>query len=104
MAGRNPRAIVGFGVMAAAVVAAVAIVVVTSRTPAPPAVPVAPVFPKPPEAHPVIPSPQEPVARQPQAFCEARDIAMTSIALRAAQKAALAVAKRGDKKGEPPIC
>jgi hypothetical protein len=78
--------------------------VVTSRTPAPPPVPVAPVFPKPPEAHPVIPSPQEPVARQPQAFCEARDIAMTSIALRAAQKAALAAAKRGDKKGEPPIC
>jgi hypothetical protein len=90
--------------MVAAVAAAALIVVVTSRTPAPPAVPVAPQFPKPPEAHPFIPSPEEPVAHQPQAFCEARDIALVSISLRNAHKAALAAAKHGDPKGAPAIC
>ena len=104
MARRNPRAIVGIGVMVAAVVAAAAIVVVTSRTAAPPPVPAAPVFPKAPEAHPVIPSPEEPAARPPQAFCEARDIALVSISLRNAHKAALAAARRGDKKGAPASC
>jgi hypothetical protein len=104
MARRNPRAIVGIGVMVAAVAAAAVIVVVTSRTPAPPPVPAAPQFPKPPEAHPFIPSPQEPVAHEPQAFCEARDIALVSISLRNAHKAALAAAKRGDKTGAPASC
>jgi hypothetical protein len=103
MAPRNPRAIVGIGVMAAAIVAAVVIVVVSSR-PAPPLPPVAPVFPKPPEAHPVIPSPEEEVARPPQAFCEARDIAMVASSLRAAHKQAAAAARRGDKNGAPPSC
>jgi hypothetical protein len=101
---RNPRAIIGFGVMAAAIVAAVVIVVVTWRTPEAPPRPLAPAFPKPPEAHPVIPSPEEPVAHPPQAFCEARDIAMTSISLRNMHKAALAVAKAADKKGAPASC
>ena len=100
---RNPRAIIGFGVMAAAIIAAVLIVVVSSRTPPPPP-PVAPVFPKPPEAHPVIPSPEEPVAHPPQAFCEARDIAMASISLRNVHKAALAAAAHADKKGAPASC
>jgi hypothetical protein len=104
MARRNPRAIVGFSVMVVAIAAAAAIVVTTARKPAPPVVPVAPKFPKPPEAHPVIPSPEEPTAHPPQAFCEARDIAMVSISLRAAQKAALAAAKRADKNGAPPSC
>ena len=99
---RNPRAVVGIGVMVAAIGAAAVIVVITSR--APPAAPVAQSFPKAPETHPVIPSPEEPVAHPPQAFCEARDIAMVSISLRAAQKAALAAAKHGDKKGAPPAC
>src|SRR4030095_11551994 len=57
-----------------------------------------------PEAHPVIPSPEEPVARPPQAFCEARDIAMVASSLRAAHKEALAAAKRSDKKGAPATC
>ena len=76
----------------------------SSRTP--PAASVAPKFPKPPEAHPVIPpASEEPVGRgPPQAFCEARDIAMVATSLRAAHKQALAVAKRGDKKGAPAIC
>jgi hypothetical protein len=104
MAARNPRAIIGFGVMAAAIIAAVLIVVVSLRTPEPPARPVAPVFPKAPEAHPVIPSPEQPVAHPPQAFCEARDIAMTSISLRNMYKAALSVAKAAEKKGAPASC
>ena len=103
MAGRSPRTIIGIAVVAAAVVGAVVIVVVSSRPP-PPAPPVAPVFPKAPESHPVIPSPEEPVARPPQAFCEARDIAMVATSLRAAHKQALAAAKRGDKKGAPATC
>jgi hypothetical protein len=104
MAGRDPRAIVGIGVMVAAVAAAAVVVVVTSRTPAPPARPVAPIFPKAPEAHPVIPSPEEPAAHPPQAFCEPRDVAMVSISLRNAHKAALAAAKRADKKAAPESC
>jgi hypothetical protein len=104
MAGRNPRAIVGIAVMAAAILGAAILVVVTSRTPAPPSRPVAPVFPKAPEAHPVIPSPEETAAHPPQAFCEARDIALVSISLRNAEKAALGAAKRADKKGAPATC
>jgi hypothetical protein len=65
---------------------------------------VAPKFPKPPESHPVIPSPEEPAARPPQAFCEARDIGMVGISLRAAHKQAVAAAKRADKKGAPASC
>ncbi len=103
MAGRSPRTIIGIAVVVAAVVGAVVIVVVSSRPP-PLAPPVAPVFPKPPESHPVLPSPEEPVARPPQAFCEARDIAMVATSLRAAHKQALAAAKRGDKKGAPATC
>jgi hypothetical protein len=48
--------------------------------------------------------PEEPVARPPQAFCEARDIAMVASSLRAAHKEALAAAKRSDKKGAPATC
>ena len=104
MAGRKARNYIALAVVAAAVVSAVALIVATVRTPAPPPVPVAPKFPKPPEAHPVLPSPEEPVARPPQAFCEARDIAMVATSLRAAHKQALAAAKRGDKKGAPASC
>jgi hypothetical protein len=67
-------------------------------------VPVAPKFPKPPETHPVIPPPEEPAAKPPQAFCEARDIGMVANSLRAAHKQALAAAKRADKKGAPATC
>ena len=102
MSGRNPRAVIAIVVVAAAIASAVAIVVLAPREP-PPA-PVAPKFPQPPEAHPVIPSPEEPVARPPQAFCEARDIAMVSSSLRGAHKQALAAAKAGHKTGEPPSC
>jgi hypothetical protein len=102
MSGRSARTVIGISVVVAAIAAAVVIVVSSARTPPPP--PVAPKFPKPPEAHPVIPSPEEPVARPPQAFCEARDIAMVATALRGAHKQALAAAKRGDKKGAPATC
>ncbi|HMF40373.1 MAG TPA: hypothetical protein VKQ32_06755 [Polyangia bacterium] len=101
--GRNPRAVVAVAVVAAAIVAAIVVVVVNRRPPAP-AVPVAPVFPKPPEAHPVIPSPEEPVARPAQAFCEARDIGLVSISLRNAHRAALAAAKHAAKTGAPASC
>ena len=103
MAGGNPRRFVGIAVVAVAIVAAIAVVVLSPRNePAP--IPAAPKFPKPPEAHPVIPSPEEPAARPPQAFCEARDIAMVASSLRAAHKEALAAAKRSDKKGAPATC
>jgi hypothetical protein len=102
MRGVNARAIIAIVVVAAAIVSAVAVVVRAPRDP-PPA-PVAPKFPKPPEAHPVIPPPEEPVARPPQAFCEARDIAMVASSLRAAHKQALAAAKGGHKKGAPASC
>jgi hypothetical protein len=103
MSGRSPRTIIGVAVMVAAVAAAVAVVVVSSRPP-PPAPPVAPVFPKPPESHPVIPSPEESAAHPPQAFCEARDIALVSGSLRRAHEQAVAIAKKGDKKGAPDTC
>src|SRR5438105_9114567 len=90
MAGRSPRTIIGIAVVAAAILTAAVVVVVSTRGSEPAPVPVAPKFPKPPESHPVIPSPEEPVARPPQAFCEARDIAMVSTSLRAAHKQALA--------------
>jgi hypothetical protein len=105
MAGRNPRNYIAAAVVGVAAVSGVALVVGTMRTPAPPPAPVAPKFPKPPEAHPVIPPSEEPVApRPPQAFCEARDIGMVATSLRAAHKQALAAAKRGDKKGAPASC
>ena len=102
---RSPRIIIGAGVMGVAVAVAVAVVVASSRTP--PAASVAPKFPRPPEAHPVIPpeaSDEQPAARPPQAFCEARDIAMVATSMREAHKRGLAVAKAGDKKGAPPVC
>jgi len=103
MAGGNPRKWIGIAVVAVALVGGVAVVLLGSRDePAP--IPVAPKFPKPPEAHPVIASPEEPVARPPQAFCEARDIAMVASSLRAAHKEALAAAKRSDRKGAPATC
>jgi hypothetical protein len=102
MSGRS-RAIIGVAVMVAAVAAAVAVVVVSAR-PQPPPRPVAPVFPKPPESHPVIPAPEEPTPHPPQAFCEARDVALVSGSLRRAHQQALAVAKAGDKKGAPDAC
>jgi hypothetical protein len=104
MAGRRARTIVGIAVVAAAILTAAVVVVRSVRGPEPAAIPVAPKFPKPPEAHPVIASPEEPVARPPQAFCEPRDIAMVSTSLRAAHKQALAAARRGDKKGAPATC
>ena len=104
MAGRNARAIVAVAVVGAAIAAAVVIVVVNVRASARPPIPVAPVFPRPPEAHPVIPSPEEPVAHPPQAFCEARDIAMVSISLRNTHRAALAAAKHAAKSGAPASC
>ena len=103
MSGHSPRTIVGVGVIVAAVAAAVAVVVVSSR-PLPPPPPVAPVFPKAPESHPVIPSPEEPAPRPPQAFCEARDIALVSGSLRRAHEQALAIAKKSEKKGAPETC
>ena len=105
MAGRNARNYIALAVVLFAMVSGVALVVLTMRTPAPPPVPIAPKFPKPPEAHPVLPPSEEPVApRPPQAFCEARDIGMVATSLRAAHKQALAAAKRGDKKGAPAAC
>src|SRR5262245_39663044 len=103
MSGRNPRAVIGIGVIVASVAAAAVIVIRAARTPEPPPAVAAPKFPKPPEPHPVIPPPEEPVARPPQAFCEARDIAMVAKALRTAHAQALAVAKRADKKGAPAL-
>ncbi len=102
MSGGSRRTAIGIGVIALAVAAAVAVVFVSARRPPPP--PVAPRFPKPPEAHPVIPSPEEPTPGPPQAFCEARDIAMVATSLRGAHKQALAAAKRADKKGAPAAC
>ena len=104
MAGRNPRTQIGIGVMVAAVATAALVVWFPSLKPAPPNLPVAQQFPKPPEAHPFIPSPQEPAPHPPQAFCEARDIALVSISLRNAHRAALAAAKHGDPKGAPATC
>lgn len=103
MSGRSPRTVIGAGVMGIAVAAAVAVVVSSSRAPAP----VAAKFPKPPEAHPVIPpeaSDEPPAPRPPQAFCEARDIAMVATSLREAHKHAITVARAGEKKGAPPAC
>jgi len=105
MAGPNARNYIALVVVAVAIVGGVGLVVGTMRTPAPPPVPIAPKFPKPPEAHPVLPPSEEPVApRPPQAFCEARDITMVATSLRAAHKRALAAAKRGDRKGAPASC
>ena len=105
MSGRSPRTIIGVAVMVVAVAGAVAAVVISSRPPLPP-VPVAPVFPKPPEGHPVIPSPEEPTPSPPPAFCEARDIALVSGSLRRAHDQALAIAmsKKAEKKGAPATC
>ncbi len=105
MSGRSPRTIIGAGVMGVAVAVALAVVVGSSRMPPP--VPAAPRFPRPPEAHPVIPpepSDEPPAPRPPQAFCEARDIAMVATSLREAHRHGLAVARAGDKKGAPPAC
>jgi hypothetical protein len=103
MAEGNPRRFIGIAVVAVAIVAAIVVIVVSApREQAP--MPVAPNFPKPPESHPVIPSPEEPAARPPQAFCEARDIALVASSLRAAHQQALAAAKRADKKGAPATC
>lgn len=105
MSGRSPRTIVGVAVMVVAVAAAVTAVVVSSR-PKPPPVPVAPVFPRPPESHPVIPSPAEPTPGPPPAFCEARDIALVSGSLRRAHAQALAIARSrsASGKGAPATC
>ena len=103
MSGRSPRTIVGVTVMVTAVAAAVAVVVASSR----PGPPVAPKFPKPPESHPVIPPEavdEQPAPRAPQAFCEARDIAMVSASLRGAYTQALTAARAGEKKGAAPAC
>ena len=102
MSGGGRRTAIGIGVIVVAVAAAAAVVLVSARRPPPP--PVAPKFPKPLEAHPVIPSPEEPTPGPPQAFCESRDIAMVATSLRGAHKQALAAAKRGGKKGAPPTC
>jgi hypothetical protein len=105
MAGRNARNYIALAVVGAAIVSGGAFVILTLRTPAPAPVPVAPKFPRAPEAHPVIPPSEEPVApRAPQAFCEPRDLGMVATSLRAAHKQALAAAKRGDKKGAPASC
>ena len=104
MAGSTPRTVIGIAVVAAAIVTAAVVVVMSARGPEPPPVPVAPKFPRPPESHPVIPSAEESPARLPQAFCEARDIEMVAMSLRAAHKHALAAATRGDKKGAPATC
>ena len=103
MAAGNPRRFIGIAVVAVAIVSAILIVVLSTPR-QPPPVPVAPKFPKPPESHPVIPSPEEPAVKPPQAFCEARDIAMVASSLRAAHQHALAAAKRADKKGGPTTC
>jgi len=103
MSGRSPRTIIGAGVMGVAVAAALTVVVASSRTP--PAAPVAAKFPRPPEGHPVIPteaSDEQPAPRPPQAFCEARDIAMVATSLREAHKRALTIAKAGNTKGAAP--
>jgi hypothetical protein len=105
MAGRNPRSYIAAAVVAAAILSALAFTVLTLRTHAPAPTPVAPKFPRAPEAHPVLPPSEEPVApRPPPAFCEARDIGMVATSLRAAHKQALAAAQRGDKKGAPAGC
>lgn len=103
MSRRSPRSVIGAGIMGVAVAAAVAVVVASSRPQPPPP----PKFPKAPEAHPVIPPEavdEQPAARPPQAFCEARDIAMVATSMREAHKRALAVAKAGNTKGAPPDC
>jgi len=102
MCGGGRRTAIGIGVIVVAVAAAAAVVLVSARRPPPP--PVAPKFPKPLEAHPVIPSPEEPTPGPPQAFCESRDIAMVATSLRGAHKQALAAANRAEKKGAPPAC
>ena len=103
MSGGRSRTVIGIVVVVVAIAAAAGVVFVSARRPPP--VPVAPKFPKPPETHPVIPPAEEPSApKPPQAFCEARDIAMVASSLRAAHKMALAAAKRGDKKGAPATC
>jgi hypothetical protein len=102
MAGPNTRTVIAIGAVVLAVAAGAAVVALAPREP-PPA-PVEPKFPQPPEAHPVIPSPEEPPVRPPQAFCEARDIAMVAVSLRAAHKVGLGAAGRGDKRGEPAAC
>ena len=103
MSGGRSRTVIGIVVVVVAIAAAAGVVFVSARRP-PPA-PVAPKFPKPPETHPVIPPAEEPSApKPPQAFCEARDIAMVSISLRDAHKRAVAIAKTSDKKGAPATC
>src|SRR5436305_10548813 len=105
MSRRGARTVIGAGVMGLAVAGALAVIVSSSRAPAP--VSVMPKFPRPPEAHPVIPpeeSDEPPAARPPQAFCEARDIAMVATSLREAHKRGIAVAKTGEKKGAAPAC
>ena len=107
MAGRSPRAIIGIARGGARrSCAAVVVVVVAARGPAAAAVPVAPKFPQAARVapgHPVARGASRP--RPPQAFCEARDIAMVSTSLRAARTSARsAAARRGDKNGAPATC
>jgi hypothetical protein len=94
-------------VVAGSAVAVAAVIAVVRWASAPEPLPppiAAPRFPVAPEAHPVIPPPEEPVAKPAQAFCEVRDLGIVAMALRSAQAQALDAAKRSAKKGGPLTC
>jgi hypothetical protein len=91
------------GALVVATLAVAGVLIVRAREDARPKPPPPPKFPATePAPHPVIPS--EPNARQPQAFCEARDIYQLASTLRAAQKQSLPRAKGAPVKGAPPAC
>jgi hypothetical protein len=102
------RASARFAIGAAAAIAAAAAVIFIVRwasAPEPPPVTIAPPrFPVTPQAHPVIPPSEEPVAKPAQAFCEVRDLGLVAMALRKVHAQAVDVAKRAAKKGSPISC
>jgi hypothetical protein len=102
------KARLAIGIAGAVVVAAVVVLVVRwASAPEPPPAPASilpPKFPVAPQAHPVIPPSEEPVAKPAQAFCEVRDLGLVAVALRATHKQALDAARRGAKKGGPLAC
>ena len=100
------KARMAIGTAGAVAVAAVVVLVVRwASAPEPLPTPIVPPrFPVAPQAHPVIPPSEEPVAKPAQAFCEVRDLGLVAAALRATHKQALDAARRGAKKGGPLAC
>jgi len=104
MARASARFVIGAAVAIAAAAAVIFVVRWASAPEPPPAIIAPPRFPAAPEAHPVIPPAEDPVAKPAQPFCEVRDLGVVALALRTTHKQALDAAKGGATKGGPPAC